>query len=128
MKVIVNIASTMKNVADRKENFMKDNIINRLEQELFQFRTELISVTYTAVQLVEEAYQIAVKEHIVESMQLLSGESQSTKNIWDWLNRQERIPDYLYKLWLHSDASLVQELADVLMDEVYYDKEAHNHE
>lgn len=128
MKVIVNIASTMKSAADRKENFMKDNVVNRLEQELFQFRTELIAGTYTALQLIEEAYQIAIKEQIVESMQFLSGESQYSKNIWEWLNCQESILDYLYKLWLHSDAPLVHELADVLMDEVYYDKEVQNYE
>lgn len=107
---------------------MKEHVIKRLEEEFHQYQKELVSGNYTVTQLVEDAYQIAIKEHIVESTQLLSGESLYSKYIWDWLNRQERILDYLYKLWIHSDVSFIQELADVLMDEVYYDKEAYYHE
>lgn len=70
---------------------MKEHVINRLEEEFLQYQKELVSGDFTVKQLVEDAYQIAIKEHIVESMQLLSGESQYSKNIWNWLNRQERI-------------------------------------
>lgn len=128
MRAIVNFAPIMICVASRKENSMKEIVINRLEQEQVQFRTELVSGAYTAAQLVEEAYQIAVKEQIVECMHLIYGESQLSNNIWNWLNHQERILDYLYKLWIHSDVTFGQELADVLMNEMYYDKETSKYE
>lgn len=107
---------------------MKENVIIRLETELKQYRKELVSGAYTAVQLVEEAYQIAMKQEIVEALQLLAGERSITDEVWEWLNRQENMLDYLYQLWMHSDINLVQELADILLDEVYYDREVHKNE
>lgn len=107
---------------------MKEHVIKRLKEEFLHYQEKLVSGNFTAVQLVEDAYQIAIKEHIVECIQLLSGESRFTKNIWDLLNEQKFILDYLYKLWIHCDVTFSQELADTLMDEVYYDKEAYNYE
>lgn len=107
---------------------MKDNVIKRLENEMFQYRKELVSGAYTAAQLVEEAYQIAMRQEIVEAMQLLAKERIISDDVWEWLGCRELLLPYLYQRWMHSDVNLVQELADILLDEVFYDREVHSHE
>lgn len=107
---------------------MKDNVIIRLKDEMLQYRKELISGAYTAAQLVEEAYQIALKQEIVEAMQLLADERRIPEEVWEWLGHREALLPYLYQLWIHSDANFVREMADLLLDEVFYDREVTVHE
>jgi hypothetical protein len=118
----------MKRVVVRKENLMKENVIKRLENEMFQYKKELVSGAFTATQLVEEAYQTAMKQGISEAIQLLADERSITEEIWEWLGYREVLLPYLYQLWMQSDVNFVRELADVLLDEVFYDREVHTHE
>jgi hypothetical protein len=102
---------------------MKENVIKILEHEMIEYRKELVSGAYTATQLVEEANQIAMKQDIVEAMQLLANERRIPVEVWEWLGCRESLLSYLYQLWIHSDVCFVRELADLLLDEVFYDRE-----
>ena len=51
-----------KSAERRKEKFMRDNVLKRMEQEVKDYREYLVSEKLTAAQIVEEAYQLVVKQ------------------------------------------------------------------
>ena len=127
MTIVVTV-HIMKNVDGRKEISMKENVLKRLESELLLYRRYLVSGAFTAEQLVEEAYGIALRQFITEAMERLAEDNRLTDDLWHWLNEKENVLDYLYALWMDCDTSLIPELAEVLYNEVSHDREVHRNE
>lgn len=107
---------------------MKENVLKRLESELLLYRRYLVSGAFTAEQLVEEAYGIALRQFITEAMERLAEDNRLTDDLWHWLNEKENVLDYLYALWMDCDTSLIPELAEVLYNDVSHDREVHRNE
>ncbi len=61
MTIVVS-AFFMKNAGRRKESFMRENVLRRMEQEVKDYRQYLVSGELAAVQIVEESYQLVVKQ------------------------------------------------------------------
>ncbi len=124
---IVVTARFRKNAERRKEKFMRDNVLKRMEQELKDYREYLVSERLTAAQIVEEAYQLVTKQGLYyvfanHNYGRLSPEE------WNWLNQQEHIVDYLYSLWMDNDMDLVEEFAEIIHNELNLDMEVHTNE
>ena len=107
---------------------MKEKVLKRLESELLLYRRYLSSGAFTAEQLVEEAYGIALRQFITEAMERLAEDNRLTDDLWSWLDEKENVLDYLYELWMDCDTSLIPELAEVLYNEVSHDREVHRNE
>ena len=127
MTIVVTVR-IMKIVDGRKEISMKENVLKRLESELLLYRRYLVSGAFTAEQLVEEAYGIALRQFIMEAMEQLAEENRLSDELCNWLNEKECVLDYLYSLWMDCDISFISELAEVLYNEVLHDREVHRNE
>ena len=127
MTIVVTV-HIMKNVDGRKEISMKENVLKRLESELLLYRRYLVSGAFTAEQLVEEAYGIALRQFITEAMERLAEDNRLTDDLWSWLDGKENVLDYLYEFWMDCDTSLIPELAEVVYNEVSHDREVHRNE
>lgn len=125
---IVVTAHILMCVDGRKETSMKEKVLKRLESELLLYRRYLVSGAFTAEQLVEEAYGIALRQFITEAMERLAEDNRLTDDLWSWLDGKENVLDYLYALWMDCDTSLIPELAEVLYNEVSHDREVHRNE
>ena len=107
---------------------MKEKVIKRLEEEMLAYRRYLVSGVMTAEQLVEEAYEIALRQFIMEAIERLAEENRLSDELCCWLNKNEVLLDYLYSLWMDCDISFIPELAEVLYNEVLHDREVHRNE
>ena len=107
---------------------MKEKVIKRLEEEMLVYRRYLVSGVMTAEQLVEEAYEIALRQFIMEAIERLAEENRLSDELCCWLNKKEVLLDYLYSLWMDCDISFIPELAEVLYNEVLHDREVHRNE
>ena len=107
---------------------MKENLIKRLEEEMLAYRRYIVSGVMTAEQLVEEAYEIALRQFIMEAIERLAEENRLSDELCCWLNKKEVLLDYLYSLWMDCDISFIPELAEVLYNEVLHDREVHSNE
>ena len=107
---------------------MKEKVIKRLEEEMLVYRRYLVSGVMTAEQLVEEAYEIALRQFIMEAIERLAEENRLSDELCCWLNKKEVLLDYLYSLWMDCDISFIPELAEVLYNEVLHDREVHSNE
>ena len=121
---IVVTARFRKNAERRNENLMRENVLKRMEQEVKDYREYLVSEKLTAAQVVEEAYQLVVKQGLYyvfanHNYGRLSPEE------WSWLNQQEHIVDYLYSLWMGNDMDLAEEFAEIIHNELNLDMEVH---
>lgn len=106
---------------------MKELVLKRMEQELNEYREYLISGELTAQKMLEEAYQLVIKQglhYILENHNC----SRLSLAEWNWLNQQENILDYLYGLWMHNDTDFTEEFAEVIHTEITYDMEVHTNE
>lgn len=106
---------------------MRENVLKRMEQEVKDYREYLASEKLTATQIVEESYQIVVKQGLYyvfanHNYGRLSAEA------WSWLNQQENIVDYLYSLWMGNDTDLAEEFAEIIHNELNLDMEVHTNE
>ena len=127
MTIVVTVR-IMKIVDGRKEISMKEKVLKRLESELLLYRRYLVSGAFTAEQLVEEAYGIALRQFITEAMERLAEDNRLSDELCNWLNEKECVLDYLYSLWMDCDISFIPELAEVLYNEVSHDREVHRNE
>ena len=125
---IVVTAHILMCVDGRKETSMKEKVLKRLESELLLYRRYLVSGAFTAEQLVEEAYGIALRQFITEAMERLAEENRLSDELCNWLSEKECVLDYLYSLWMDCDISFIPELAEVLYNEVSHDREVHMNE
>ena len=127
MTIVVTVR-IMKIVDGRKEIYMKEKVVKRLDEEMLAYRRYLVSGVMTAEQLVEEAYGIALRQFIMEAMEQLAEDNRLSDELCNWLNAKENVLDYLYSLWMDCDISFIPELAEVLYNEVSHDREVHRNE
>lgn len=125
--IIVVTARFLKNAGRRKEDFMRENVLRRMEQEVKCYREYLVSGRLAAGQIVEEAYQLAVKQGLYHAF-ANHNYSRLSAEEWNWLNQQEHIVDYLYSLWMGSDMDLTEEFAGIIRNELNLDREVHTNE
>ena len=116
-----------KSAERRKEKFMRDNVLKRMEQEVKDYREYLVSEKLTAAQIVEEAYQLVVKQGLYYVFANHNYGKLSPEE-WSWLNQQEHIVDYLYSLWMGNDMDLAEEFAEIIHNELNLDREVHTNE
>ena len=121
---IVVTARFRKNAERRKENLMRENVLKRMEQEVKDYREYLVSEKLTAAQVVEEAYQLVVKQGLYYVFANHNYGKLSPEE-WSWLNQQEHIVDYLYSLWMGNDMDLAEEFAGIIHNELNLDMEVH---
>ena len=124
---IVVTARFRKSAERRKENLMRENVIKRMEQEVKDYREYLASEKLTAAQIVEEAYQLVVKQGLYYVFANYNYSRLSPEE-WGWLNQQEHIVDYLYSLWMGNDMDLAEEFAEIIHNELNLDREVHTNE
>lgn len=124
---IVATARFQKSAERRKENFMRDNVLKRMEQEVTDYREYLVSEKLTAEQIMEEAYQLVVKQGLYEVF-ANHNNGRLSAEAWSWLNQQEHIVDYLYSLWMGNDTDLTEEFAEIIYSEINLDMEVHTNE
>ena len=127
MTIVVTVR-IMKIVDGRKEIYMKEKVVKRLDEEMLAYRRYLVSGVMSAEQLVEEAYGIALRQFIMEAMEQLAEDNRLSDELCNWLNEKECVLDYLYSLWMDCDISFISELAEVLYNEVLHDREVHRNE
>ena len=74
---------------------MKDKVLKQMEQELTDYRNELVSGMMTAEQIVEQSYQFVVKQGLYT---IFSNQNVNklSADVWNWLVSQEHILNYLY--------------------------------
>lgn len=121
---IVVTARFRKSAERRKENLMRENVLKRMEQEVKDYREYLASEKLTAAQIVEEAYQLVVKQGLYYVFANYNYSRLSPEE-WSWLNQQEHIVDYLYSLWMGNDMDLAEEFAEIIHNELNLDMEVH---
>lgn len=117
-----------KNAEHRKERFMRENVLKRMEQEVKGYREYLMSGKLTAAQIVEEAYQLVVKQGLYDVFVNHNYSRFLSAKKWSWLNQQEHIVDYLYYLWMGNDMDLAEEFAEIIHNELNLDMEVHTNE
>lgn len=106
---------------------MKELVLKRMEQELNEYRSSLVSEKLTVKELFDEAYQVAIKQGLYYIFTNHNYCRLSTDE-WNWLIKQEHILNYLYDLWIHNDADLAEEFAEIIHSEITYDMEEHVNE
>ena len=124
---IVVTARIMKIVGGRKEISMKEAVLKRMEQELNAYREYLVYGELTAQKILEEAYQLVVKQELYYIFENHNCNRLSEEE-WSWMNQQDNILDYLYDLWMHNDTDLAEEFAEIIHTEIIYDMEEHRNE
>lgn len=105
---------------------MKNNVIKRLRQEMRSYRESLVTGKLTVEQLFGEAYQIVMKQEIVDAMEQLSEEVKLPNVFWKWMASKDSILDYIYQLWADCDYTFSKELMELLYMEVERDREGHS--
>ena len=91
-----------------------------MEEELERYLTAVIR--YRPLEKIRESlYEILMKRELVYAAEQLM----VPEKLWSWLDKQRDIPTYLYGLWMKNDCTLLPELRDILMDEIYYDMDIH---
>ena len=106
---------------------MKEVTLKRMELELREYREYLASGKLTTQKMLEEAYQLVVKQGLYYIFENHSCSRLSVAE-WGWLNQQENILNYLYGLWMHNDTDLAEEFAEIIHTEIIYDMEEHTNE
>lgn len=105
---------------------MKSNVIKRLRQEMRSYRERLVTGKFTAEQLFGEAYQIVMKQEIVDAMEQLSEEVKLPDVFWKWMASKDSILEYIYQLWVGCDFTFSKELMEILYMEVERDREVYS--
>lgn len=107
---------------------MKNKVIKKLRTELRSYREHLVIGEFTALQLWGEAYQIVLKQEIVDAVECFGEENTLPEQLWKWLDSKEEVLEYLYQLMVYSEHSFSKELMDVLRVEVEQDREVYQNE
>ena len=124
--IIANFARFLNSAARRKENLMRDKVLERMWQEVQDYRQYLASGKLSAGQILGEAYQLVVKQGLYFVFADHDCSRLSARE-WGWLDKQEHITDYLFSLWMNS-TGLMEEFAEIIHNELNHDMEVHSHE
>ena len=106
---------------------MKEKVLERMWQEVQDYRKYLVSGKLAARQILGEAYQLVVKQGLYHVFANHDCGRLSAQE-WEWLDKQEHITDYLYSLWMGNDTDLAEEFAEIIRNELNLDMEVHSHE
>ena len=106
---------------------MREKVLYRMEQEIKDYRGQLVSGAMTAGEIVEQAYQLVIKQGLFQVFEDYRLTKLSMEE-WVWLDGQENILNYLYELWIHADVDLTEEFAELILGEVDRDREVHGNE
>lgn len=106
---------------------MRENVIKRMEQEIDAYREYLVSGRVTAKEIVEQSYQLVVKQGLFYIFASHDTENVS-ETIWDCLSRQEHIINYLFDVWMNIDTDLSDEFAEIVLSELNRNLEVHKNE
>ena len=106
---------------------MKETVLKRMEQEVKEYREQLVSGRMTAEQIVEQSYQLVVKQGLYYVFANHNA-GKLSEDEWSWLNRQEHIVAYLSGLWMGNDTDLTEEFAEIIHNEVNLDMEEYANE
>ena len=103
---------------------MKDRVLKRMEQEVTDYRSELVSGKMTAEQIVEQSYQFVVMQGLYTIFSNCN-ENKLSADEWSWLASQVQILNYLYELWMNHDTDLTEEFAQIIQNELIHEMEVH---
>lgn len=106
---------------------MKDKVLKRMKQEITDYRKELVSGRMIAEQIVEQSYQLVVKQGLYTIFSNCN-ENKLSADEWSWLASQVQILNYLYELWMNHDTDLTEEFAEIIHHEMNRDMEVHRNE
>lgn len=106
---------------------MRKIVIKRMAQEIDAYREYLVSGRVTAKEIVEQSYQLVVKQGLFYVFTSHNTEKVS-EAIWDCLSRQEHIINYLFEVWMSVDADLWDEFAEIVLNELNQSMEVHKNE
>lgn len=106
---------------------MKEKVLKRMEQEVKEYRQYLVSGRMTAEQIVEQSYQLVIKQGLYYVFANHNA-GKLSEDEWNWLNCKEHIVDYLYELWMGNDTDLTEEFAQIIHNEVNLDMEEYGNE
>ena len=107
---------------------MKKEVLNRVRKELRDYREYLVTGQFTALQLYGKAYQIVVKQEIVDAVERMWEENLLSDEVWSWLHDKDEILEYIYQLLVNSEVSLQDEFIELVRKEVELDKEGQKSE
>lgn len=99
---------------------MKERVVKRLHAELEDYEKQCIIRKLDVEQMLEKAYQIMMKREIVVAMEWLAEENGLVDYLWECLNEEEEVLDYLYQLWIGCDYTFVLDLAETIGNEIAY--------
>lgn len=106
---------------------MREIVIKRMKQEIDAYREYLVSGRVTASEIVEQAYQLVVKQGLFYVFASHNTEKVS-EDIWECLCRQEHIINYLFEVWMSIDVDLSDEFAEIILNELKRSMEVHKDE
>ena len=92
---------------------LKDILMKKIDQELFNYKQKLIK-NYTPEQIINEAYKINFKEQIRDILDYSFLDRHDIKA----LLKTENILDKLYDYWEHSDGNIWELLEDKVNEEI----------
>lgn len=107
---------------------MKNMVIKQLKTELRSYREYLVTGEFTALQLYGEAYQIVIKQEIVDAVERIGKENLLSDEVWNWLGGKDNVLEYIYQLLIYSEHSFADDFMDLLRKEVEHDREVHINE
>ena len=107
---------------------MKKEVLYRVRKEMRDYREYLVTGEFTALQLYGKAYQIVVKQEIVDAVERMWEENLLANEVWSWLNSKENVLEYIYELLAYSEVSLQDEFIELVRKEVELDKEGQKSE
>ena len=118
------LQETEKFIIDEK----KVELLVKLDTELMEYRSCLISSNLTSAEIVDKADEITVKQLLSDAVYSLVETESLLGIVADSLETEENILDYLYMLWLGCDYTLASELAEAIHGCICRDKETDGNE
>ncbi len=94
---------------------MKDNVMERLGTELVKFREYLVSGELSVSQLIDKAYEIAMKQLLMDALGQLITDGRMPDGVCGLLASKDNVLDYLYTLWLGYGYSVIPGLEEALL-------------
>lgn len=105
---------------------MKDNVMERLGTELVKFREYLASGELSVSQLIDRAYEVAMKQLLMDALGQLIADGRMPDGVCGLLDSKDNVLDYLYKVWLGCGYSVIPGLEEVLLAGLEHEMEVCN--
>lgn len=105
---------------------MEDKVMERLGTELVKFREYLASGELSVSQLIDKAYEIAMKQLLMDALGQLITDVRMPDGVCGLLASKDNMLDYLYTLWLGCGYSAIPGLEEVLLAGLEHEMEVCN--